>query len=208
MPVIVKPNISNGIIINGVANFWQTTPPITRVDGSALVDGDIWYKADTQETWFRKGIYWVSDVRSVFSNVGSSGTYLTVNAASVSLNWRPAPITKPILIEQITFLLFPVSGATSAATYNSSNFYTISAATVNWLSDSPSNNSTPLGFAGFVINSWDALNEYHKRLTFQPNLVLWSQSINYLATLTFTRTGSPQGFFLLSIEVRYRNVYG
>lgn len=57
---LANSGVSNGDIINGVANFWQPTPPLTRVGGSALVDRDIWYDSSSGNYWFRRGIYWVS----------------------------------------------------------------------------------------------------------------------------------------------------
>jgi hypothetical protein len=59
--------LGNGVIINGVANFYQTTKPITRVDGSALVVGDRWYKTNDGTEWFWNGTYWLSSTLNVRS---------------------------------------------------------------------------------------------------------------------------------------------
>lgn len=56
-----SPGFVNGTIVNGIANFTQSTKPTTRADGSALVVGDKWYKSDEGTEWFWNGTYWLSD---------------------------------------------------------------------------------------------------------------------------------------------------
>lgn len=78
--------ISNGAIINGVANFWQSTPPSTRVNGSALIDGDIWNQTG-KGTWIRKDIYWVSESMPTLSlstlSISATNTSFTANTSGI-----------------------------------------------------------------------------------------------------------------------------
>lgn len=57
---LVLPNNSR---INGIEHFYQTTKPITRGDGSALVIGDRWWKTDEGTEWFWNGTYWLSSIQ-------------------------------------------------------------------------------------------------------------------------------------------------
>jgi hypothetical protein len=63
--------IPNGVLISDVANFYTNTKPTTRVDGTALVVGDLWKKVG-QDLAEWDGTQWVGDLQSqlVFS-VGS-----------------------------------------------------------------------------------------------------------------------------------------
>jgi hypothetical protein len=67
-----NPNvIPNGALIGGVANFYTNTKPTTRVDGSALVIGDLWYSPNTGSQGFWNGTYWLTTTEDQikFSNV-------------------------------------------------------------------------------------------------------------------------------------------
>jgi len=52
--------LPDGTILNGVANFYRTSKPLTRLDGSRLVTGDIWYNPTTQTEGFWDGTDWVT----------------------------------------------------------------------------------------------------------------------------------------------------
>ena len=67
--------IKNGVP-SGVAHFVRTTKPTTRIDGSALVVGDRWYKANDGTEWFWNGTYWLS---STEYTVGFASRSLTAN---------------------------------------------------------------------------------------------------------------------------------
>lgn len=78
--------IENGQIINGVANFWQTSAPTARVGGAALVEGDLWHKPTdngilgTAGDWIWRSPYWLSTTprraAGDFANT-SANTYAT-----------------------------------------------------------------------------------------------------------------------------------
>jgi hypothetical protein len=67
-------NIPSGALIGGVANFFTNTKPTTRVDGTALVVGDLWYNPSNGVSGFWNGTAWLS------SNL------FKATAASVPLN--------------------------------------------------------------------------------------------------------------------------
>jgi hypothetical protein len=52
--------LANGTLINGVANFYTSTKPTVRVDGSALVTGDTWYNSSTGVEGYWNGTYWLT----------------------------------------------------------------------------------------------------------------------------------------------------
>ena len=68
---------NDGQVINGVAHFVRTTKPTVRIDGSALVVGDRWYKPSDSTEWVWNGTYWLSEsvypisVASVYGNSSS-----------------------------------------------------------------------------------------------------------------------------------------
>lgn len=79
--------LPNNSRVNGVEHFYQETPPTTRGDGSALVDGDIWYKPGDR-TWIRKEIYWVSaELIPVgippFSSLSTTGNSSTITVGTI-----------------------------------------------------------------------------------------------------------------------------
>lgn len=85
--------ISNGQIINGVANFWQTSAPTTRVEGAALVAGDLWYNPGTGILGFWRSPYWLQTTTTVvnFPSTGAlTGTAVTsgVTTAPYNLFWE------------------------------------------------------------------------------------------------------------------------
>ena len=70
-------SLTNGVLINGVANFYQPTKPTTRVDGSALVAGDLWYNSTTRLKWFWNGTYWLSE-----QSLKAETSFVFLNASS------------------------------------------------------------------------------------------------------------------------------
>jgi hypothetical protein len=72
--------LQNGFVINGVANFYTSTKPTTRVDGSALVIGDLWVNPSTQTQWQWNGTYWLSALMiSPFAQLINSSGSINVN---------------------------------------------------------------------------------------------------------------------------------
>jgi hypothetical protein len=83
-------NIANGALIGGVANFYTETKPITRVDGTPLVVGDIWKKVG-QDLAEWDGTQWVGalqsrlifTVGSINSSTGSSASFFPLGSKIV-----------------------------------------------------------------------------------------------------------------------------
>lgn len=74
-----KSVLPNGTLINGVANFYTATKPTTRVDGSALVIGDLWFNPSTGTQGYWNGTYWLTTY-TVDGLVGGSAFALTATA--------------------------------------------------------------------------------------------------------------------------------
>ncbi len=80
MATIIQPirNLPSGTLINGVANFYQSSNPLSRVGGSPLVVGDRNYRTDLRIDTFWNGLYWVSAQRYFISgsrsNFSTTGT--------------------------------------------------------------------------------------------------------------------------------------
>ena len=75
--------LPNGVLINGVANFYTSTLPTTRVDGSVLVIGDTWKKPG-QELAEWDGTQWVGGLKQF----EITSTTVSVSSAS-SKNFNP-----------------------------------------------------------------------------------------------------------------------
>ena len=53
-------SLPNNTRINGIEHFYQSTKPVTRGDGSALVAGDVCYEIGKRH-WYFNGLYWLSE---------------------------------------------------------------------------------------------------------------------------------------------------
>ena len=100
--------IGNGQIINGVANFWQTSAPTTRVGGAALVEGDFWYKPTdngipgTAGEWLWTGSDWASvnvfPLSIPFVNGSSSNQTIRSESAGTNLGIRVSGLASQIAV--------------------------------------------------------------------------------------------------------------
>jgi len=112
--------VDNGIVINGVANFWQSTPPTTRVDGSALVDGDRWWNPSTQTNGFWNGTYWLTTQQYVSQfNVNSAALVFDISSSGNNLLHGMVPITEDFFAESVTLQVL-----TNGSTFDSNNYWT------------------------------------------------------------------------------------
>jgi hypothetical protein len=104
--------LPDGALINGVANFYRSAKPTTRVDGSALVIGDRWINPVTGVEGFWNGTYWLSNqVRQ------SSGRVTGVSASIVITNGVPAgAATLPQEAIFIAFGKISISGPAASET--------------------------------------------------------------------------------------------
>lgn len=87
MQVPLAGNIPDGALINGVANFYRTTKPLTRVDGSSLVVGDVWVNPSDYSQWFWNGTYWLGN--PILSAIGQ-GVNTTASPINISSNIPPS----------------------------------------------------------------------------------------------------------------------
>lgn len=72
-------NLPNGAIIGGVAHFFQSSPPVTRRDGSPLQIGDRWINGGVSGFW--NGTFWLSTEVTHLS----SFSVATVSASTVMI---------------------------------------------------------------------------------------------------------------------------
>ena len=188
--------VANGVEINGVANFWQTTAPITRIGGGALVDGDIWYKSDTQETWYRSGIYWVNN-ELIHSGTGSSGFYVTL-ATSTLLLWRCAPITPPFELIKWEILFSPQTS--NYASFDASNYWTIGDTLVRI-----NTTDNAITGSGFIVDNFPLSEPLLVSIPINTVFVTGSN----LNSLLFTpvKVGVPASLQIQSMALYYRKIY-
>ena len=187
---LVLPNNSR---INGVEHFYQETPPTTRGDGSALVDGDIWYKPGGDTVWIRKGIYWVSDVKTSFMGTSTTGFYFVVNSASGSLNWRNT--LEPPFILETAGIFFYCSTQT-----DSLNYWDLTNCSFK-VGDGDDYYYTPQSIA---LN--DFYVQEHRLITFEAN-TFSSSPLNFALRFDYTRIGTVGLSGVLSGFINYRSVY-
>ena len=100
-----NPNtIPNGVLIGGVANFFTSTKPIARVDGTALVVGDLWVNASTGVQGFWNGTYWLSSellYLTRWRNVINSASL--VFPVTVELDGVNMPLDSLVFIETVDY---------------------------------------------------------------------------------------------------------
>jgi hypothetical protein len=115
MITIINPtsNLPDGALINGVANFYRATKPLTRVDGSALAIGDRWINPSTGVEGFWNGTYWLGTLQGLsgITRINGSTSSATYIAFSQSFNIVPA---KKFLIQKVGFAC---SGSDATSNY-------------------------------------------------------------------------------------------
>lgn len=104
--------LSDGIIINNAANFYRLTKPITRVDGSALVIGDVWFNRTNNKQYAWNGTYFERPFP--ISIEPSAG--LTVTGSSQGV---PLPANSALLIKRVDYQV------SSGGVHSSSNFWDV-----------------------------------------------------------------------------------
>jgi hypothetical protein len=150
--------LPDGALINGVANFYRATKPLTRVDGSALVIGDRWFNPSTGEDWFWNGTYFLSTQLFYTSNFSvatvSSSTNIIANwgnlAASldgsriIQAPFKPKPfgVASSIFFENISWF----GNIAAAGTIDASNYWDL-----NWIISSRRMNPIETIVASFKI---------------------------------------------------------
>ena len=93
----VVENIPDGTLINNVANFYRSTKPLTRIDGSPLVAGDRWWNTSDRTDWFWNGTYWLST-----QSYGPRGSNtFTTPSASFSVLQDGIGIAGDVFIEKL-----------------------------------------------------------------------------------------------------------
>jgi hypothetical protein len=84
-PIITGfPQLPNNTRINNIEHFYQSTKPVTRGDGSALVIGDRWWKPMEGTEWFWNGTYWLSTTRY---HISSFSAAILSASNSIIANW-------------------------------------------------------------------------------------------------------------------------
>jgi hypothetical protein len=110
--------LPNGALINGVSNFYTPTKPITRVDGSALVVGDLWFNPSTQVQAAWNGTYWLTTQR--FTSF--AGT--TPGGLTAALSNQVGSFTSSQLNNGLFIWRHIVSGAVANVPQDVSNYWT------------------------------------------------------------------------------------
>jgi hypothetical protein len=151
MGTTFKPGVSNGAIINGVANFWQSSAPTTRING-ALVDGDIWQSPGGRRT--RLSGLWVSPELSIATlNTNNAELYIGYPEDSIGI----------LLLKQVTSVRFQ-----SGATLDANNYYRVGLSRA-WNINTPTVIDNGVLFNDFVVSAVGisirekALNYYFTR---------------------------------------------
>lgn len=175
----------NGALINGIAQINQSTLPVTRPDGSALVVRDKWYNTASGEEWFWNGTYWLS---LILKSASYSGVATFSNSL---LGYGSGIVSKSSLI-------FIECGKMvwNYTNYSVSNYWQIQL--------SLSYNS-PLGnIANFTIiptyNTSSGFGSYYQ----QSNLVVSSDILSIRGWAN--KVGSP-GNIVLSEGLMYRDIH-
>ena len=189
MPNIIQPvrNLPNGTRINGIEHIYQAAKPTTRVDGSALVVGDRWYKPSIQTELIWNGTYWLSATTFLITAFQASAYTATYGTFTPDFGY---------LIEKVSLRGY-------LGSRNATNYYTYSFRIKNLLSSNTflwqkAKTSLELG----ENNKWGWFEEY-------PNFALFPVVGNDAVIgveFAATTTGNP-GFCQYCIEVQYRKIH-
>jgi hypothetical protein len=189
--------LPNGTLINGVANFYTATKPTTRVDGSALVIGDVWKKAG-QESSEWDGTQWVGNLRQFLILTASISSTTSSNNAFYPLG------------SKISLKKFEATGRVEAAPAAPANDY--------WTFDltlSAGGGSTALGSPVSINNQNVAYTAFDSlALSVATNQVVdFSGAINDSPSLargffvTWTKSGAAPNLTGVSFSIQYRIIY-
>ena len=200
----VAGGVVNGVTINGVANFWQTTAP------TPLAVGDHWYNPNTGETAFWNGTYWLST--QVY---GPRGSYTFVGAESpndLSYTKGGVGLTRGIFVEDLSVIY-----KADSTDHDASNYFTLSLRFRN------SRNQTDefselitFGLDGSTYQPSGASNSQMVALPLAAsyNTVTWNLNTYggargdiYTQTFSTTVTGSPS-YLRMSFHLKCREVLG
>jgi hypothetical protein len=174
--------LANGTLINGVANFYTSTKPTARINGSALVVGDKWYNPSTGVDGFWNGTYWLSDQQHV--QTGSS----PFNPPNVTQHQFAEGAFYPnVFIETAV-----VSGAIANSPQDSTNYWTFTFCA-----------STTTGFFWAILKSITDLNLSNYYYSFPVNvLVLNATHFDWYVD----KIGAAGGFRRFSVSLICRRV--
>lgn len=188
---LFTPNsISNGTIINGIANFYQTTKPTTRVDGSALVVGDRWYKIDDGTEWFWNGTYWLSVCQKTLSH-----PQLT-NVSSTGFSFPDSiPSKGSVFIENVFCYSIVLT------TNNNSDYWIVAVSIC-------STQNIGINVATFLTDQDNANQRLGKEVI--ANTVVASKfdttESGLVLRLNWTKIGNPN-FLYAAVSLNYRDIY-
>lgn len=110
----------NGNISNNIAQFWQDTAPIRRIDGSALITGDLWKKTGREQAEW-DGTRWVGtefSLANLYTNSavvnGANADILLVRNGANILITRIAFVSRWNIAGDVPFTLRYMIGAGAA----------------------------------------------------------------------------------------------
>jgi hypothetical protein len=203
MAQIIQPirNLVNGSRINGVEHIYQTSKPTTRVDGSALVIGDRWWKTDDGTEWYWNGTYWLTETYIQNAHGHQSTTCIYPNVAATLNNpyyLLIGAIDFPIFLQSVDYLI----GLPAVSTSADLSFYINSITPYGTTQYNPSTNSTltMTNTSGtqtpFV---WNTI--YNALIPLSPNNVL--NTINIKPT---AKTGAPS-ILWFACTINYKKVF-
>lgn len=186
---IINPQnlLPNGTRINDVEHIYQSSKPTTRVNGSALVTGDIWYDTNTKTHWIWDNIYWVSQ------NIYTAQSNVLVAVASGSFYFCVSDSTfKILVIESIISFNTGVDANNRWEIYLAYSSFNASVINIALLSSI----STAATTTGIITSSTQYLIDTTE--------VVSGVARNCLALRT-TKIGTPNNLFLAP-NISYRRV--
>lgn len=200
MAQIIQPirNLPNGTRINGVEHIYQTTKPTTRVDGSALVARDKWYKTDDGTEWFWNGTYWLSP--PIWNKNDSGFATLT----STIRNLRPILLNTSTGAQPTWFLhrynvIFAATHSNPSTDYNIFRYFLDTVGTGSSLETGDDN--------VIATTQGQAASNTQIVLTGSPSLAINSTNSNQRLGFQIRNVGAGQNGSYWSISVQLSHIY-
>ena len=179
--------LPDGVLINDTANFYRSTKPLTRVNGSVLVNGDVWIDtANRNQYFFDTTNGWLSPQKECFWDSGLS--ILSITTGTHYLQSR----LKALIIQEVHIKLLS-DGAFTAA-----NFWAV------WLSTSTSEGN----IVTHEVKDSDsgAIIFGHATKTFTGLSLAVSAAVGGFLGLSFRKNGAAPNINSVNYQIKYREV--
>ena len=178
--------LPDGALINATANFYRSTKPLTRVGGSALVNGDVWTDtANRNQYFFDVTNGWLSPEKECFIDYGTAN--LTTTGGTNYLQSR----LKALIIQEIHVKFF------AASALSVTDFWTV------WLTTTGASGNIA---SNDIQSSDNGTTTANITKTFTGLSLAVSTSVGGFLGVSFRKNAAAPTIGSVNYQIKYREV--